>query len=396
MLAHGKTVVAIIAAYKAVKSGYQMAIMAPTAILASQHMEGFSQILGKFDIKCELLISGITKKKKEDILERLENGEIDVLIGTHAILEENVVFKNLGLVVTDEQHRFGVRQRKTIYNKGNNPDVLVMTATPIPRTLALILYGDLDISIIDELPPNRKKIDTIAVTKGLTERVNNFIKKQVDEGRQAYIVCPLVEENEEMNLKSVIELAEIYKNEVFKNYKVEYLHGKMRPKEKDLIMEEFKNGNIDILISTTVIEVGVNVPNASIMVIENAERFGLAQLHQLRGRVGRGEYKSYCILKYQGNSEVIRQRMKVMQETNDGFIISEKDLELRGSGEFFGTRQHGLPEFKIANLFTDMPVLKQVQSVAYKILNDDPNLEKSENEKLKKIVNEKFGDRLEI
>lgn len=299
-------------------------------------------------------------------------------------------------MVTDEQHRFGVRQRKIISSKGNNPDVLVMTATPIPRTLALILYGDLDISIIDELPPNRKKIDTIAVTKGLTERVNNFIKKQVDEGRQAYIVCPLVEENEEMDLKSVMELADIYKNEVFKDYKVEYLHGKMRPKEKDAIMEEFKNGNIDILISTTVIEVGVNVPNASIMVVENAERFGLAQLHQLRGRVGRGEYKSYCILKYQGNSEVIRERMKVMQETNDGFIISEKDLELRGSGEFFGTKQHGLPEFKIANLFTDMPVLKQVQSVAYKILQNDPKLEKNENEKLKKIVNEKFGDRLEI
>lgn len=299
-------------------------------------------------------------------------------------------------MVTDEQHRFGVRQRKIISSKGNNPDVLVMTATPIPRTLALILYGDLDISIIDELPPNRKKIDTIAVTKGLTERVNNFIKKQVDEGRQAYIVCPLVEENEEMDLKSVMELADIYKNEVFKDYKVEYLHGKMRPKEKDAIMEEFKNGNIDILISTTVIEVGVNVPNASIMVVENAERFGLAQLHQLRGRVGRGEYKSYCILKYQGNSEVIRERMKVMQETNDGFIISEKDLELRGSGEFFGTKQHGLPEFKIANLFTDMSVLKQVQSVAYKILQNDPKLEKNENEKLKKIVNEKFGDRLEI
>ncbi len=373
-----------------------MAIMAPTAILASQHMEGFSQILGKFGIRCELLISGITKKKKEDILKRLEDGEIDVLIGTHAILEENVVFKNLGLVVTDEQHRFGVRQRKIISSKGNNPDILVMTATPIPRTLALILYGDLDISIIDELPPNRKKIDTIAVTKGLTERVNNFIKKQVDEGRQAYIVCPLVEENEEMDLKSVMELADIYKNEVFKDYKVEYLHGKMRPKEKDAIMEEFKNGNIDILISTTVIEVGVNVQNASIMVVENAERFGLAQLHQLRGRVGRGEYKSYCILKYQGNSEVIRERMKVMQETNDGFIISEKDLELRGSGEFFGTRQHGLPEFKIANLFTDMPVLKQVQSVAYKILHDDPKLEKEENKKLKQIVKEKFGDRLEI
>ena len=230
----------------------------------------------------------------------------------------------------------------------------------------------------------------------MEERVNNFVKKQVDEGRQAYIVCPLVEENEELNLKSVIELADRYKKEVFPEYKVEYLHGKMRPKEKDAIMEEFKNGNIDILISTTVIEVGVNVPNASIMVIENAERFGLAQLHQLRGRVGRGEFKSYCILKYQGNSEVIRQRMKVMTETNDGFIISEKDLELRGSGEFFGTKQHGLPEFKIANLFEDMPILKMVQSLAIKILQEDPKLEKEENKLLKQMVKEKFEDRIEI
>ena len=392
----GKTVVAIIAAYKAVKSGYQMTIMAPTAILASQHMEEFSKILDRFGIRCELLISGITKKKKDDILNRLKEGEIDVLIGTHAILEENVVFKNLGLVVTDEQHRFGVKQRKIISEKGNNPDILVMTATPIPRTLALILYGDLDISIIDELPPNRKKIDTFAVTKGMEERVNNFIKKQINEGRQAYIVCPLVEENEEINAKSVIELAEKYKNDIFKEYKVEYMHGKMRPKEKDSIMEAFKNGEIDILISTTVIEVGVNVPNASIMIVENAERFGLAQLHQLRGRVGRGEYKSYCILKYNGNSEIIRKRMKVMQETNNGFIISEKDLELRGAGEFFGTKQHGLPEFKIANLFEDMPILKLAQNAAAGILQKDVKLENKENEKLRQMVNEKFGKRLEI
>lgn len=388
----GKTVIAMVAAYKAVKCGYQMAIMAPTAILATQHLEGFNEILSQFGIKCELLVSSITKKRKELILEKLKNGEIDILIGTHALLEENVVFKNLGLVVTDEQHRFGVRQRKIISQKGENPDVLVMTATPIPRTLALILYGDLDISIIDELPPNRKKIDTFAVTKGLEQRVNNFIKKQIDEGRQAYIVCPLVEENEEIKAKSVMELEEKYKNEIFKEYKVEYLYGKMKPKEKDAIMEEFKNGRIDILISTTVIEVGVNVPNASIMVVENAERFGLAQLHQLRGRVGRGEYKSYCILKYQGNSDVIRQRMRVMQDTNDGFIISEKDLELRGSGEFFGTKQHGLPEFRIANLFEDMPILKVVQSLAMEILQNDPNLEKEENIRLKRMIENKFVD----
>lgn len=287
----------MIASYKAVKCGYQVAIMAPTAILASQHLESFQAILNQFGIKCELLISDITKKKKEEILERLKNGEIDILIGTHALLEENVVFQKLGLVVTDEQHRFGVRQRATITGKGKNPDVLVMTATPIPRTLALILYGDLDISIIDELPPNRKKIDTFAVTKGMEQRVNHFIKKQIEEGRQVYIVCPLVEENEEINAKSVLELAEKYKTEVFPEYRVEYLHGKMKAKEKESIMQEFKEGNIQILISTTVIEVGVNVPNASMMVVENAERFGLAQLHQLRGRVGRRRISIVLYLK---------------------------------------------------------------------------------------------------
>ena len=393
----GKTVVAMIAAYKAVKSGYQATIMAPTAILASQHLESFQGILEELGIRTELLISSVTKKKKTEILEKLQNGEIDILIGTHAILEENVVFKNLGLVVTDEQHRFGVKQRGTIASKGKNPDVIAMSATPIPRTLALILYGDLDISIIDELPPNRKKIETYAVRKNMEERVNNFIRKQITEGRQAYIVCPLVEENEDMEgLQSVIELAEKYQKETFSEYKVAYLHGKMKPKEKDEIMERFKNGEIQILIATTVIEVGVNVPNSSIMVVENAERFGLAQLHQLRGRVGRGEYQSYCILKYEGNSETIRQRMKVMCDTNDGFIISEKDLELRGSGDFFGTEQHGLPEFKIANLFEDIAVLKKVQRLALKIMEDDPLLEKEKNAKLNNLVKEKFSSRIEI
>ena len=384
------------AAYKAVKSGYQAAIMAPTAILATQHYENFKNLLDELDIKCELLISGITKKKKEDILERLKNGEIDILIGTHAIIEDNVIFKNLGLVVTDEQHRFGVKQRTKIAEKGQNVDVLVMTATPIPRTLALILYGDLDISIIDELPPNRKKIETYAVNKRMTQRVNAFIEKQIKEGRQAYVVCPLVEENEELDLKSVEKLYETYKQEIFPQYKVEYIHGKMKQKDKDRIMEEFKKGDIDILISTTVIEVGVDVPNANIMVIENAERFGLAQLHQLRGRVGRGEYQSYCILKYEGKGDTVKQRMKVMCDTNDGFVISEKDLELRGSGDFFGTMQHGLPEFKIANLFEDMQILKSVQSLAMKILNDDPNLEKEENKLLKNLIKDKFMKRIEI
>ena len=270
----GKTVVAMCAAYKAVKSGYQATIMAPTAILATQHLENFKNILKDLNITCELLISGITKKKKSEILEKLKNGEIDILIGTHAIIEENVEFKNLGFVVTDEQHRFGVKQRTKIAEKGKNPDVLVMTATPIPRTLALILYGDLDISIIDELPPNRKKIETFAVGKNMTDRVNAFVKKQIEEGRQAYVVCPLVEENEEMDLKSVEKLYEMYSKEIFSQYRVAYIHGKMKAREKDSIMEQFKKKEIDILISTTVIEVGVDVPNANIMVIENAERFG--------------------------------------------------------------------------------------------------------------------------
>ena len=393
----GKTIVSMIAAYKAVKSGYQVAIMVPTTILASQHLVNFKKILEKYNINIELLISSNTKKQKEETLKKLKDGTIDIIIGTHSLLEENVEFNNLGLVVTDEQHRFGVKQRTTIISKGNNPDVLVMTATPIPRTLAIILYGDLDISIIDELPPNRKEIETYAVRKDMDERVNNFIKKNIDEGRQAYIVCPLVDENEDLeDVKSIEELAKTYKDEVFKDYKVEILHGKMKPKEKEQVMVDFKDGKIDILIATTVIEVGVDVPNSNIMLIENAERFGLAQLHQLRGRVGRGEYQSYCILKYQGKSDVIRERMEIMTKTNDGFKVAEKDLELRGSGEFFGTKQHGIPEFKVANLFEDIKTLKQVQELSINILKEDPNLKEKKNEKLSKLVNNLTKNRIEI
>lgn len=395
----GKTIVSMIAAYKAVKSGYQVAVLAPTMILAKQHLANFEKILSQYGIRCEALVGGITAKKKREILEKVENGDIDVLIGTHALIEENVIFKNLGFVVTDEQHRFGVKQRAKIVSKGNNPDVLVMTATPIPRTLALILYGDLDISVIDELPPNRKKVETFAVSKRYEERVNEFIKKEVRSGRQAYIVCPLVEESDDestANLKAVTEIYEKYKNDIFKDFKVEYLHGKMKSKDKDEIMERFKNGEIEILISTTVIEVGVDVPNASVMVIENAERFGLAQLHQLRGRVGRGEYASYCILKYNSKSEIVRQRMEIMTKTDNGFTIAEKDLQLRGSGEFFGTKQHGIPEFKIANLFKDMEELKEVQALALKIINKDPKLEKEENKPLRELVKEQFTSKAEL
>ena len=351
-------------------------------------------MLKPFGIIVELLTGDVTKKNKTLILDRLKSGEIDILIGTHALIEDNVEFKNIGLVITDEQHRFGVRQRKILSSKGQKTDTLVMTATPIPRTLAIILYGDLDISIIDELPPGRQKIDTYAVRRNLEDRVNNFVKKEISAGRQAYVVCPLVEESEEMSgVKSVTEQLEYYKK-VFDEYRVEMLHGKMRPKEKDEIMTRFKNAEIDILISTTVIEVGVDVPNATMMVIENAERFGLAQLHQLRGRVGRGKFKSYCILKYDSKSDIVQKRMDIMQKTNDGFVISEKDLELRGPGDFFGTKQHGLPEFKIANLFVDVPILKKAQVVANTILEDDPNLILEDNLELKKKINELFIERI--
>ena len=309
----GKTVVAVCAAYKAVKSGYQATIMVPTAILATQHLESFQNMLKNFNIKCELLTSNISKKKKEEILEKLKNGTIDILIGTHAIIEENVEFKNLGLVVTDEQHRFGVKQRTKIAQKGKNPDILVMSATPIPRTLALILYGDLDISIIDELPPNRKKVETFAVNKNMTQRVNTFIEKQIQEGRQAYIVCPLVEENEELDLKSVEKLYETYQKEIFPQYKVEYIHGKMRPKEKDDIMQKFKKGKIDVLISTTVIEVGVDVPNANIMVIENAERFGLARITSIKRKSRKRRISIFLYFE-------IRSKRRKCSRTNENYV----------------------------------------------------------------------------
>ena len=394
----GKTIVSAVSLYGNFLRHKVGAFMVPTDSLARQQYEYLTKLFNPYNIKVGLLIGSLTMKEKNNIKEQLKDGLIDVIVGTHALFSSDVEYSSLGLAIIDEQHRFGVKQRTKIAQKGQNPDVLVMTATPIPRTLALILYGDLDISIIDELPPNRKTIETFAVTNRMEERINNFIKKQIDEGRQAYIVCPLVEESEEedTDLKAVTTLYEKCKEETFPDYRVEYIHGKMRPKEKDEIMERFKNKEIDILISTTVIEVGVDVPNANIMVIEDAERFGLAQLHQLRGRVGRGEYKSYCVLKFKGKGQNTKERMKIMCETNDGFLISQKDLELRGSGDFFGTMQHGIPDFKIANLFTDMDILKLAQEAAVKIVNKDPKLEKEENRLLKISVKNKFTDRIEI
>ena len=392
----GKTVVALLALAECVFNGYQGALMAPTEILAQQHYESFTETFEDIGINVELLTGSVTKKQKEGILQRARDGEIDILIGTHALIEDNVEFKNIGLVITDEQHRFGVRQRGKLSSKGTSPDILVMTATPIPRTLALILYGDLDISIIDELPPGRQPIETISVEKKKRDKVyNSLVRREVDKGRQVYIVCPLVEESESLDITSATETAEEIKRDFFPDLRVGLLHGKMKPSEKDAIMTAFKNHELDILVSTTVIEVGVNVPNSTLMIIENAERFGLAQLHQLRGRVGRGKHQSYCVLIYGSNSEVCRKRMGIMEETNDGFKISEKDLEIRGPGEFFGTMQHGVPELKVANLFKHMKILKTVQQEARIIIGEDPTLDFKEYRGLKREIESKFKDKIE-
>lgn len=390
----GKTVIAVLALFKAARCGYQGALMVPTEILAEQHFKSIKPMFEKFHISVELLSSSQTKKVKQVIFEGLRDGSIDIVIGTHALIEETVEFKRLGLVVTDEQHRFGVRQRAVLAEKGQNPDVLVMTATPIPRTLALILYGDLDISIIDELPPGRKPIKTYAVDEAMRERINNFIREKVKEGRQVYIVCPLVEESEEIEAKSAVVTAEEISSKVFSDLKVGIIHGKMKSQEKEAVMKSFVSGEISILVSTTIIEVGVNVPNATLMVVENAERFGLAQLHQLRGRVGRGAEQSFCVLFNQSKSQVSKERMKIMSQSNDGFVISEKDLEIRGPGDFFGTKQHGLPELRIANLYRDIEILKLAQEDVKKLLEDDPGLR--QNSGLKQYLAVFFGGRVTL
>ena len=392
----GKTIVALLALSYCVLNGYQGALMAPTEILAQQHYLSFTDTLKDFGIKIELLVGSLTKKQKEKVLDKVKNNEVDILIGTHALIEDSVEFDKLGLVITDEQHRFGVRQRNKLSSKGYNPDILVMTATPIPRTLALILYGDLDISIIDELPPGRQSIETIAINKEKRDNIyNSLVRNEVKKGRQVYIVCPLVEESETIEAKSAIHLVEELKNQYFSDLKVGLLHGKMKSSEKDYIMKSFKNKELDILVSTTVIEVGINVPNATLMIIENAERFGLAQLHQLRGRVGRGSYKSYCILIYASKSDICKQRMSIMEESNDGFKISEKDLEIRGPGEFFGTRQHGIPELKVANIFKHMKILKLAQQEARYIIGNDFKLQSYENKYLKREIINRFKNSIE-
>ncbi len=390
----GKTIIALIALYKAILNGYQGTLMAPTEILADQHLHSAKELLEPLGVKVALLSGSISKKKKEEILKMTAMGEIDLLIGTHAVIQENVVFHRLGIAITDEQHRFGVRQRAILSSKGMNPDILVMTATPIPRTLALILYGDLDISTIDELPPGRKKIKTTCIQEERRRGAYDFAKHQIADGRQIYIVCPLIEESENIEAKSALDIFEEVSNHYLKGFRIGLLHGKMKGQEKEMVMAAFKSGEMDVLVSTTVIEVGVNVPNASVMIIENSERFGLAQLHQLRGRVGRGVHQSHCILICNSKNTRTRERMQVMEQSENGFVIAEKDLELRGPGDFFGTRQHGIPELKIANLFKHIHVLKHAQKEAALILDEDPKLKMEKNIALSKKVLEKFNNSL--
>jgi len=372
----GKTMVAAACVYFMVKNGRQAALMAPTEILAQQHYAGLAPMLERLGIRCALLTGATTAKTKRSIAAQLETGEIDFAIGTHALISESVQYRDLGLVITDEQHRFGVGQRAALSAKGRSPHMLVMSATPIPRTLALILYGDLDVSVIDELPPGRQPIDTFAVPGSYRPRIYRFLRKLIDEGRQAYIVCPMVDENGDLpdERKAVKEYAETLQRGEFSDKRVAFVHGKMKAREKDAVMSAFAAGEVDILVSTTVIEVGVDVSNAASMVIENAERFGLSQLHQLRGRVGRGVHKSYCILISDNKGDENRQRLQVMTRTGDGFKIAEEDLRLRGPGDFFGVRQHGLPGLRVADLGCDTLLLREAQAAAEKLLGEDPDL----------------------
>ncbi len=371
----GKTAVAAAVMYTATKNGYQSAMMAPTEILATQHYESLSKLLAGTDIRLALLTGSTKAKEKREIKSDLMDGKIDIIIGTHALIQNDVEFNNLGLVVTDEQHRFGVEQRASLAMKGNNPHLLVMSATPIPRTLGLIIYGDLNISILDELPPGRQAIRTDYVDSRYHERIYKFIRDAVDNGSQAYIVCSLVDEGES-DLISAKEYAERLSQTAFSGYNLALLHGKMKAKDKDKVMSAFASGDVDILVSTTVVEVGVDVPNATIMLIENAERFGLSQLHQLRGRVGRGSEQSYCILVSDNKGDNAKDRLNLMKQTSNGFEIADYDLKTRGPGDFFGKRQHGLPNLVIADMLEDMDTLMECQKCAREMLNDDPKLDK--------------------
>jgi ATP-dependent DNA helicase RecG len=365
----GKTVVAGIALYATVLSGFQGALMVPTEILAEQHAQSLTGMLSKYGVRTELLTSSIKGKRRKEILEQLQDGTIHVIIGTHALIQDEVNFYKLGLVITDEQHRFGVEQRRILRDKGENPDVLFMTATPIPRTLAITAFGEMDVSVIDEMPAGRKTVETYWVKPNMLERVLQFIDKEVMKGRQAYVICPLIEESDKLDVQNAIDVHSMLVQYFKGKWNIGLMHGRLTSEEKDSVMKAFSNNEVQILVSTTVVEVGVNVPNATVMVIYDAERFGLAQLHQLRGRVGRGNEQSYCILLADPKSEVGKERMRIMTETNDGFTLSEKDLELRGPGDFFGKKQSGLPEFKIADMVHDYRALEVARNDAQILVN---------------------------
>jgi ATP-dependent DNA helicase RecG len=367
----GKTIVAAICLYATVTAGFQGALMVPTEILAEQHAESLRDIFNKWDIRCELLTSSVKGKERKRILEKLEQGEVDILIGTHALIQDEVKFIKLGLVITDEQHRFGVEQRRVLREKGESPDVLFMTATPIPRTLAITVFGEMDVSIIDEMPAGRKVIETYWAKQDMLDRVLGFMEKELLKGRQAYVICPLIEESEKLDVQNAIDVHAILTHHFDNRYKVGLMHGRLSGSEKEEVMRAFSENERQVLVSTTVVEVGVNVPNATFMLIYDAERFGLSQLHQLRGRVGRGREQSYCILLADPKTEVGKERMKIMTETNDGFVLSEKDLELRGPGDFFGKKQSGLPEFKIADMVHDYRALETARDDASKLIQSE-------------------------
>ena len=388
----GKTMVAAACIWFAVENGWQTALMAPTEILARQHYQGLAPLLARFSIRCALLTGSTRARERREILAGLADGTIDLCIGTHALLTEDVQYQKLGLVVTDEQHRFGVNQRAALSQKAEDPHLLVLSATPIPRTLALVIYGDLDVSVIDELPPGRQKVDTFALGESYRPRVQAFIRKLAAAGQQIFVVCPLVGEPDQIpdERKAVTAYARQLQEQVFPDLRVAVLHGKMKPKEKERVMAAFAAGESDILVSTTVVEVGVDVPNATCMVVENADRFGLSQLHQLRGRVGRGKEKSYCILLSDSRNEETRARLKVMTQTNDGFVISQEDLRLRGPGDFFGQRQHGLPAMKIADLSCDMRLLDEAQTAARQLMAQDPELTEPTHQALRDRIRQLF------
>lgn len=388
----GKTIISVLILVLAVSNGYQGAIMVPTEVLAKQHFDTFTELLKDFDVNIGLLIGSLTAAAKRKVYQQLEDGDIDIIIGTHALIQDGVKFKNLAVVVTDEQHRFGVRQRETLSSKGNEPHMLVMSATPIPRTLAIILYGDLDVSVIDVLPTGRLPIKNCVVGTNYRTQAYNFIKQEVDKGHQVYVICPMVEESENMEAENVTDYTETLRQKMTPDIKIECLHGKMKPAIKNEIMERFAAHDIDILVSTTVIEVGINVPNATVMMIENAERFGLAQLHQLRGRVGRGSLQSYCIFMAGNTSKETMERLSILGESNDGFYVAEQDLKMRGPGDFFGIRQSGELDFKLADIYQDAEILKAANEAAGMFEVEDISLLCKKYDKLREKISSYAGE----